>query len=748
MILGLKRGTVALASHDPEWEKVASETIERLWSILGDVAKDVQHVGSTAITSIKAKPIIDIAVAVQDFDEVMALLPTLEEKGFIYRKRENHDDESLLFACGDYSNTGGIVTHFIHVVKIDSSEFINYINFRDYMNTHFTEAKAYETLKLRLMDENPIDPDREKYLAGKKNFIKEKLMLARLWNDFGRKFTHIESVNKGWSSDKKYYTKTVDDKQFLIRVADISQYEHKKAEYENMKRVAALGIPMQQPVDFGVCNDGKSVFLMLTWVEGDDAEEILPLLIETEQYALGIKAGKIIKEMQTIETLSPSDDWFNNYGAKIDRYIKNYRNCGLTFEGDEKLIAYIEQNRHIMKNQTMCLTHDDYHPGNLILNKDHELFVIDFQRLRMVEPYHALAGVQFSAKPSPHFATGQLNAYFEGEPPENFWRLLALYMACVAVNSLPWSIPFGQGEIDFAYRQIADILSWYDNMQSVVPTWYLKDFYIQYIDGIPYKLKSPFDFSFLSKYGNVFKVFDDQDSGNICFGVQNGDTKYFIKFAGAPTERANCTADTAIHNLSKSLAVYRDLSHDTLIKLIDDEEIGGGLAAIFEWVDAECMGKMYPLSRQKFMQMPLETRLKVFDEILVFHAHVAKQRYVAIDFYDGSIMYDFNKNKTVVCDIDFYTKAPYTNNMGRMWGSSLFMSPEEYKLGAVIDEITNVYAMGATAFSLFGDDSDRCIEKWKLSKELFEVAKKAVSDDRSERQQSIEQMIQEWNIAR
>ena len=106
-----------------------------------------------------------------------------------------------------------------------------------------------------------------------------------------------------------------------------------------MKRVAALGIPMQQPVDFGVCNDGKSVFLMLTWMEGDDDEEIFPLLPETEKYALGMKAGKILKEMQTIETLPPSDDWFNNYGAKIDRYIQNYRNCVLTFDGDKKLIA-------------------------------------------------------------------------------------------------------------------------------------------------------------------------------------------------------------------------------------------------------------------------------------------------------------------------------------------------------------------------------------------------------------------------
>ena len=107
-------------------------------------------------------------------------------------------------------------------------------------------------------------------------------------------------------------------------------------------------------------------------------------------------------------------------------------------------------------------------------------------------------------------------------------------------------------------------------------------------------------------------------------------------------------------------------------------------------------------------------------------------------------MYDFDNDKTIICDIDFFEKAPYINNQGRMWGSSRFMSPEEFTLGAAIDEITAVYTMGATAFALFGDARDRCIDKWRLSKNLFEIAKKAVSDARNERQQSIVQFIEEW----
>jgi serine/threonine-protein kinase len=110
-------------------------------------------------------------------------------------------------------------------------------------------------------------------------------------------------------------------------------------------------------------------------------------------------------------------------------------------------------------------------------------------------------------------------------------------------------------------------------------------------------------------------------------------------------------------------------------------------------------------------------------------------------------MYDFGTKKTLICDIDLYSKMPYINTMGRMWGSSCFMSPEEITLGAAIDEITNVYLMGATAFALFGGEKDRSIEKWRLGDELYKVALKAVNDNRGKRQQSLSEFEYEWNRA-
>ncbi len=558
-----------------------------------------------------------------------------------------------------------------------------------------------------------------------------------------REFAKIEPIHKGWSNDKKYYIETSDGEKLLLRVADISEYDKKKAEYEMMEKVAALGVPMSRPIRFGTCNEGKSVYLLLTWCDGEDAETALPWLTETEQYVLGVQSGEILKKIHSIPAPEEQAEWSGRFNRKTKIKIETYRNCGLRFDGDDKIIDYIENNRKWLEGRPQCYQHGDYHVGNMIISPENTLSIIDFNRPDFGDPWKEFNRIVWSAAASPHFATGQLKGYFGGTPPNTFFRLLAFYIASNTLSSIYWAIPFGQKEVDTMMKQTQDVLNWYDGMENFVPSWYLRDFYVQYADEVPYKLKSPFDLSFIQKYGKVFKVFDDQDSGNICFGVKKGDKRYFIKFAGAPTVQYAGTPKDAISCLKAAAPVYQELAHPNLIRYIYAEEVGNGFAIVFEWTDGACMGRMYPRSRQKFMQMPLDMKMKVFQDILLFHAHVAAKHYVAIDFYDGSILYDFEKNQTMICDIDFYTKMPYKNGIGRMWGSKRFMSPEEFACGANIDEATNVYLMGATAFALFSG-YDRTPEKWVLGEKLYDVAIKAVSDDRGSRQQSIRAFIDEW----
>ena len=288
-------------------------------------------------------------------------------------------------------------------------------------------------------------------------------------------FKTIKPIEKGWSADKKYYIETNTENKRLLRVADISEFERKTKEYDVMQRIAALGIPMSQPIDFGICNQGASVYLLLTWCEGEEATVLLPTLPKTEQYRLGLMAGTIQRSIHAIETYPPSSEWAQKYNQKIDGYIESYKSCGLTFANDTLLLRYVEENRHLMDNRPMCLTHGDFHSGNMVVSPDNTLYVIDFQGWGIIDPYRELKSIMFSAAVSPHFATGQLRGYFEGEPPEDFWPLLAFYLAATGIHALPWSIQFGQEEIEFTYDAIDNILRWFNHMTNPVPTWYVSN---------------------------------------------------------------------------------------------------------------------------------------------------------------------------------------------------------------------------------------------------------------------------------
>ncbi len=205
--LGLTRGTVALCPHETAWEDEARRTVQTLRALLGDAAADVQHVGSTSIKTIMAKPIIDIAVATRSFEAVLARREALEAAGFYYRPSGEALPEQLLFARGScYDGTGDKQTHFIHVVKADGPVWRDYLNFRDYMNAKPEAARAYEALKLRLAAERPADPGRAYYTEGKKDFIAYALRKALVWSYLGKKISIVVDRPIGYVHKKNGYT--------------------------------------------------------------------------------------------------------------------------------------------------------------------------------------------------------------------------------------------------------------------------------------------------------------------------------------------------------------------------------------------------------------------------------------------------------------------------------------------------------------------------------------------------------------
>lgn len=287
-------------------------------------------------------------------------------------------------------------------------------------------------------------------------------------------FTQIEPVNKGWSNDKKHYIETADGRKLLLRVSDISEYDKKSAEFEMMKQVVAVGVPMSRPMEFGTCSNGKSVYSLLTWCDGEDAEAILPRLTENEQYVLGIKAGEILRLIHSIPAPKEKEEWSSHFNRKTSTKIEKYRACGTAFEGDDRIIDYIEYNRHLLSGRPQCYQHGDYHVGNMIVSPDNTLSIIDFNRQDFGDPWEEFNRIVWSAAVSPHFATGQLNGYFGGRPPLEFFKLLGFYIASNTLSSIYWAIPFGEDEITTMKNQARDVLMWFDHMNNLIPSWYLE----------------------------------------------------------------------------------------------------------------------------------------------------------------------------------------------------------------------------------------------------------------------------------
>lgn len=286
-------------------------------------------------------------------------------------------------------------------------------------------------------------------------------------------FRQVVPLDKGWSADKKYYVET-EQQKLLLRISDISCYAEKKAEFEAVCRVEKTGIPMTRPLDFGVCCGKKKVYSLLTWAEGRCAEEALPALSKQRQYDLGLEAGRYLRKIHSIPAPAGREAWETRFNRKIDRKIEGYQTCGLRFDGDQKLLSYIEENRRFLNGRPQCFQHGDYHVGNMVLSEIGVLSIIDFNRFDYGDPWEEFNRISWCAECSKYFASGRINGYFGKTAPEEFFRLLALYIASNTLSSIYWAIPFGQKEIDTMLCQAAKVMEWFDGMKTTVPAWYLK----------------------------------------------------------------------------------------------------------------------------------------------------------------------------------------------------------------------------------------------------------------------------------
>ena len=167
---------VIIAPYDSEWPKLFSKLGMSLRSALGDVALRIDHIGSTSIPGLAAKPIIDVQISVLDFEPTDAYRLPIEGLGFVFRER-NPDLTKRYFR--EPLDLRERRTH-IHVCRAGSWREQFALLFRDYMRVHGEDAQRYAELKYRLAEQ--YLEDRLGYTDAKGPFMWEIMAKADKWN--------------------------------------------------------------------------------------------------------------------------------------------------------------------------------------------------------------------------------------------------------------------------------------------------------------------------------------------------------------------------------------------------------------------------------------------------------------------------------------------------------------------------------------------------------------------------------------
>ena len=169
--IGLRRHTVRLVEHEPGWAALFASEATAIRRLLGDIIVDVQHVGSTAVPGLVAKPILDIAIAASAPDLVVLVADRLRDAGYLDRGSAGRNGGHLLVkeAAPD------VRTVHLHVVDVTDPQWDDYIRFRDMLRDDDAIRHAYHDLKRELAE--TCGNDRQAYTSGKAAFVRSILGL-------------------------------------------------------------------------------------------------------------------------------------------------------------------------------------------------------------------------------------------------------------------------------------------------------------------------------------------------------------------------------------------------------------------------------------------------------------------------------------------------------------------------------------------------------------------------------------------
>lgn len=281
-------------------------------------------------------------------------------------------------------------------------------------------------------------------------------------------------IHKGYSNDEKYRVSHPDGRRYLLRMFDLKHWNSKKSEFNVLQKMEKYNVKCSRPVDFGAVEPLDKGYMLLSYIEGEDAEEHIGALSEQAQYAIGKEAGEELLRMHQYTASAEVPGWFERKYKKHRQYIEQYQACGYKLREAPRIGSFIDDYIHLMKQRPNLFQHDDFHVGNLIIKDEKLAGIIDFNRYDWGDPIHEfLKTGLFSSEVSVPFAIGQIVGYHKGShPDELFWKLYSLYLAMSIFSSIVWILRVKPEELDQMLEKLHRVVEDHHGFEEVKPGWY------------------------------------------------------------------------------------------------------------------------------------------------------------------------------------------------------------------------------------------------------------------------------------
>lgn len=291
-----------------------------------------------------------------------------------------------------------------------------------------------------------------------------------------KNFKTITKLNSGYSKDEKYHIITYTNDNLLLRISDAKLYEKKIKEFEFIKSLNKLDFEMSKAIEIGKCNNGKNVYMLLTWIEGESLDKVITSFDKKTQYRLGTEAGKILfsihNQKYNINTQEElKDDIIKDIITKLNIYVENK---DIRIKDDIEVINFINNNMFDILNLPATYIHGDFHLGNLIYTKNKKIGVIDFNRVKISDRFEDFyKNDLFNVPKSIPFSCGFIDGYFNYSIPDYFWKINSIYVAFSSMNTIRWSIKFGKEHVEKMQNRCINIFKEYNYFKEYIPKWYI-----------------------------------------------------------------------------------------------------------------------------------------------------------------------------------------------------------------------------------------------------------------------------------